>query len=147
MNIPPDQMAQWVASFKARFPEFTVSDNQIAYALDYASRFVNCSWVPGDCGLAILFLAAHYLALQLMAADALPVTNGGEDGGGGVIGGGQVTSVQFETMKVSFSAPKFAASGGSSGGTDSGAYGYESTPYGQFYLNLLIPNEPAVLLV
>jgi len=103
--------------------------------------FVDCCWGTA-CGIALVNLAAHYIAMGLVGAGSLPETGGD---GGGVISGGQVTSVSFETMKITYSAPQFAAA---SKGSDSGLYGLDGTPYGQRYLEIYDANTlPFVAIV
>lgn len=153
MTIPRNStdevdLTPWVASFRPRFPEFAnTSDESIAYAIFDAMCWVDSSWSSNcnDCGLAILYLAAHFLALQKFAAD---VITAGDDTvpGGVVLPGGQVTRIGFETMSVGFSSPRFAASSRSRSSTKE-PYDLSSTPYGQRYLALLRANVPAVLVV
>ena len=90
-----------VAEFRARFPEFNdIPDTQVQQAIDDASCWVDTSWLATachDCTTAMAFLAAHYLALGLVAAEMLPTTlPPSEEGGPVIIGGGQVTSLRFE---------------------------------------------------
>lgn len=133
--VPPT-----LEEFKARFPEFEDYDeNLIAQAILEASYGADGTWISTslvqDCNLAIGYLAAHYLALGATAAQALPTTEE-------VTAGGDVTSISFETMKVSFSAPRFMA-----GSASSGSYEIWSTPYGQRYVELLKMNVPGILVV
>lgn len=132
--------------FRMRFPEFgDLSDEQIDFAIQDAACGADSSWIEAcqSCTTAIAFLAAHYLALQKMAADV--VGGGSTDSEGGVTAGGQVTSIGFEGMRVSFASPTFSGGGGSGG--SGGNYPLGSTPYGQRYLSLLKVNKPAVLIV
>ena len=138
-----------IQQFRVRFPEFAdVPDATVQAALDDASCGADSNWSSAcrDCQKAIMLLAAHYLALGIIAAQSMPDQGTGE--GGTIIGGGQVTSLRFETMGVTFSAPRFAAgSGQSGGGPGEGPYTMEMTPYGQMYLDLLKVNQPAVVVV
>lgn len=53
------------ADLKAMFPEFaTVSDDIVQIYLDLANRFVDETWLEGDFANAIMFLAAHFLAIM-----------------------------------------------------------------------------------
>ena len=109
-----------VAEFRARFPEFNdVPNTQVQQAIDDASCWVDTSWLAtacADCTTAMAFLAAHYLALGLVAAEMLPTTlPPTEEGGPVIIGGGQVTSLRFKSMGVSFSPPQAVGGGGGGG--------------------------------
>jgi hypothetical protein len=134
-----------VALFRSYFPEFAdIPDDRIQLMINEAACSIDDSWAHNcamaDCTLAILYLAAHLLTMLLYAASALP----GTDSGGGVVPGGEVTGVSFETMKVTYSASQMQIE---KGGSASSVYSYESTPYGQRYLDLLKVNFPAVLIV
>lgn len=138
-----------INDLRERFPEFAgYSDVQIADAINDASCWADTSWANncGDCTKAILFLAAHYLALQAIATSQLPDTV--PDGSGGVtfVEGGAVTSIAFETMRVGFAAPS-AVAGNSNRLGEGGRYDLNSTPYGQRYLDLLKVNQPAILVI
>lgn len=140
--IPVAEMPDWIASFRARFPEFAnVEDPQIAYVLETAAHWIGDQW-GCDCGIALLYLAAHYLALQILSTEIIKRTSSGS--GGTIISGGQVVSVTFETMKVGYSSPQFAT--GKMAGSE-GEYPLGSTPYGQAYMDLLKVNFPAVVVV
>jgi hypothetical protein len=138
---------------RARFPEFAnIPDAQVQIAIDDASCWADASWLSNgcpNCTTAIAFLAAHYLAMGLFAADALPETlPPSEPGGPVIVAGGQVTSLRFESMGVSFSAPQIGGGGGGAGGTGVGdRFDWGATPYGQRYIELLKVNKPAVLVV
>ena len=144
-----------VPLFRARFPEFAeISEAQIAMAIEDASCWADGSWMSQccDCTRAMMFLTAHFLTLQKIAAAALCSLQpcSGEPGGSGgtVLQGGQVTSLRFETMGVSFSAPQFAADAlARAGGAGGQPYSFASTPYGQMFLDLLKVNQPAVMVV
>ena len=113
-------MEPTLAEFRARFPEFAnVPDSQVQQAIDDASCWVDTTWLATachDCATAMAFLAAHYLAMGLFASAALPETLPPTEAGGPVIvAGGQVTSLRFESMGVSFSARRqWAAAAASS---------------------------------
>lgn len=138
-----------IDDLKTRFPEFAMfTDVQIADALDDASCWADTSWTQncGDCTKAILFLAAHYLYMNAVARAGMPDVVPDGSGGATFIEGGNVTSIRFETMGVSFSPPRIAG-GNSSRLGQGGAYDLSTTPYGQRYLDLLKVNVPAVLVV
>jgi hypothetical protein len=128
--------------FRARFTEFKDYEDDIIQAnIDDAACFADTSWSCNcnDCHRAILWLAAHFMALQAKAAAALP-----KEIDGTYIEGGQVTSVHFETMSVGFARP--IPLRGRQAGPSTG-FGYDSTPYGVRYLELLRLNNPAVVVV
>lgn len=133
--------------FRAYFPEFEkVPDERVELMINEAACSVDSSWVQNccgiaDCTLAILYLSAHLLTMLLFAASALPKTG---ESGGTIISGGEVTGVAFETMRVSYSASQMQVE---KGGSKESVYSYESTPYGQRYLDLLKVSFPAVVVV
>jgi hypothetical protein len=141
--------------FRARFPEFAdLSDTQVQIAINDASCWTDDSWPGvncGDCTTAMAFLAAHYLALGLFAQAALPETlPATEPGQPAIIAGGQVTSLRFESMGVSFSPPQAVGGGGGGGAGSSGmgdSFAWSGTPYGQRVLELVRVNKPAILVV
>lgn len=137
-----------ITMLRERFPEFKAySDVQIADAISDASCWADTSWTNncGDCTKAILFLAAHYLALQAIGASQLPIAVQGA-GGTTFIEGGSITSLAFETMRVGFAAPSAVASNSNRLGAG-GRYDLNTTPYGQRYLDLLKVNQPAVMII
>jgi hypothetical protein len=142
-----------IQEFRARFPEFAnVSDATVQIAIDDASCWADTSWLAycRNCTTAIAFLAAHYLALQLYQAQFVPdIIPAGEDGAGMILPGGDVSSLSFEGMSVSFTGPKVASMGGSglSGSGIGENMDLGSTYYGQRYLELLKVNQPAVVIV
>ena len=142
-----------LAEFRARFPEFAnVPDSQVQQAIDDASCWVDTTWLATachDCTTAMAFLAAHYLAMGLFASAALPETLPPTEAGGPVIvAGGQVTSLRFESMGVSFSAPQAVGGGGGFvSGTGVGDKFDLGATLGQRWLELLKVNKPAVLVV
>jgi hypothetical protein len=142
-----------IPEFRARFPEFVnVSDAQIQIAIDDASCWADSTWIENgcpNCTTAIAFLAAHFVAMGLYAADMLPDTLPPETPGGPtIIAGGQVTSLHFESMSVGFAAPQaVGVSGGAASSGIGDSFAISATPYGQRYLELLKVNKPAVLVV
>lgn len=131
--------------FRARFPVFSVENGftnaLVQQAINDAGLHADSTWTScEDYQQAVAYLAAHYLFMDALAAAETPEA----DGSGGFVAGGDVTAVQFETMRVAFSASKLA-SGGAIG--RSGYYDLSATPYGQRYLDLLKVNKPAILVV
>jgi hypothetical protein len=144
-----------LAEFRVRFPEFqAVLDDTVAQSIAEAACIIDSSWITetgncSNCTLAISYLAAHYLALGLMSAQVVASLTAKESSSSmeEILAGGQVTSMRFENMGISFSAPKFAAGQGGGGGPNEGPYELEMTPYGQRYLALLKVNQPAIMVV
>lgn len=135
-----------VDDFRAKFPEFAdLDDETIQTLLDEAGRNVDETWTEGDYTNAILYLAAHYHQLSLMAANESGGTGTGEDASG-VPAGSMITSEHIGPIAVSYGKSTSATSAGSSG---SGAYPspFGTTIYGQRYLDLLKKNIPAVLVI
>lgn len=132
--------------FRIRFPEFKeYPDDSINLALDDAASRVDGSWAGSDCTIAALFLAAHFLAIQAIAASELPVAI--QDGSDTTYVANEVTSIAFESMRVGFGGAK-GGQGGQSGRIGAeGAFDLTATPYGQRYLDLLQLNKPPVLVV
>lgn len=136
---PPD-----LEMFRAYFPEFAdIPDARIELMITEAACGIDGTWSQNcsgnDCTYAIMYLAAHLLTLAMFSAAALP-----RGGGMGVLPGGEITAVGFETMRVTYSASKMQIDKGSAGGS---VYSYDSTPYGQRYLDLLKVNHPAIAIV
>jgi len=150
--IPPS-LPEW----RLLFPEFSgISADTVLIAIADASCWADSTWASEtwcmNCTQAIAFLAAHFLALQLFGAANLPSIIPADEGSGEaqIIAGGDVSSIRFESMSVSFTAPKAVGGGGggsSSGGGVGSAYDLSSTPYGQMYLTLLKVNQPAIAIV
>jgi hypothetical protein len=143
LNCPPVTKEE----FRARFPVFTVAtgftDTVVNQALADAGLRADGTWSScADYSQAVAYLAAHFLVLNALAAAEMPIG----DGSGSFIEGGDVTSVQFEAMRVSFSAAKLSGGGSSRIGSE-GVYDLTATPYGQRYLDLLQLNKPPVLVV
>jgi hypothetical protein len=131
--------------FRARFPELvSASDALVTSAIAEAGCSADLSWSStcNDCQLAVLYMAAHIVAMSLLSASWFET-----------MFGGQPRSISFESMHVMFSG--FGGSGGggtrSGGGSSVGAssfkFGLQNTPYGTRYLELLSVNKPAVLVV
>jgi hypothetical protein len=58
-------------NLKMKFPEFQgIADAQVEFAIEEASLFVDDSWLPDTQTLGILYLAAHYLMVEIMRAQS-----------------------------------------------------------------------------
>jgi len=102
--------------FKARFPEFqNTSDATIDIYIQDAEIMVTQSKWGLLFNIGVAYLSAHYLALALKSAS----------GKSGAVN--QVASKSVEGVSVSYATPQ---------GTTTEYY-YQSTIYGQRYLNLL----------
>lgn len=127
------------AQLKTKLPAFaSVPDATIQDAIDEAKASVDESWIEADYQPAIIYLAAHLLALNGVlwsAALAGPV--------GGLIAGGAVSEAKVGDVMVKLGG----SSGGAVGGSAGSGSGLASTPYGKRYLELLRRNHPAVALV
>lgn len=132
-----------LVDFRAHFPEFASQpDSRVQTQLNEASRWGDQTWIScDDYRTAILYLTAHRLSLLLRAAAELPES---DETGEIVVEGGDLTSVSFSDMRVSFAPPKTA--GGSGEGAET-MYDLSSTQYGQFYLDLLKVNQPAAMII
>jgi hypothetical protein len=107
-----------VGAFKAQFPEYAgLTDAVVNAAISEAARRVDDSWTSGDFPLAIVYLAAHFLASY---ADA--------------VGGGAIQSESFGPISVSYA---------NTSSTD----GLAGTSYGLRYLDLLKLNQTGPLVV
>jgi Protein of unknown function (DUF4054) len=123
-----------VDDFRAKFPELAyLSDDQIQGCIDEAARAVDDTWTEGDYDNAILYLAAHYATA---AADAV-------ESGGAPSSQGPIVAEHIGPISVSY------GSTGSQGSTSSSTFNssLNSTYYGQRYLDLLVKNIPAVLVI
>jgi Protein of unknown function (DUF4054) len=127
-----------VDDFRAKFPEFAdLDDAYIQVLLDDAGRAVDQTWTEGDYTNAILFLAAHYHELDLMASA------GSDAPAEGVPAGQTITAEHIGPISVTYGK----ANGGASSSTGAHASSLDSTVYGQRYQDLLIKNIPAVLVI
>lgn len=121
------------ADFIARFPIF---DNVALYPqtvvellLIEASNAIDTTWIETDYAPAIMYLAAHMLALDnSMEGDEVAI--GGPTA---------ISSESFAGMSVSYS--KSAAPAGSA---EASSFG--TTSYGRRYYNLLRKNKPPVVV-
>lgn len=127
--VPPT-----AADLKARFPEFApVSDSLVNLILAEALPKVGETWIEADRRPAILYLAAHLLAME------------GEPGrsatGGGIGATGPVKRRKVGDVEVEY------AGGGTSAGGGSDESGFLLTHYGRRYRELMRRNFPAILAV
>ena len=148
-TLPPT-----VAEFRAVFPEFDeVSDAQIEFYLATAMQWVDTFWYPIDAKLAVMYAAAHYLAMQDRASGG-EITSGSEGAGGGVvvdpeIGKIWLKSVRFRDRSVTYErvgAASTKQATGSGGGTSAAEF-WEATPYGLMYLSFRRRNVAHVAVI
>ncbi len=124
-SIFGDTVDPLLLQFRARFPEFTDSDDIIAMSLDEAHGIVvglNC-FASTDVDLATLYLAAHFAEMKTTAAS--------QHGSGG-LETGPVLSIRIEDRSVTYGNPNQ-----STGGATTTKVGLAQTIYGQHYLALL----------
>lgn len=114
--------------FKARFPEFaSETDQRVQIFLTEAGTQVDTSWIEADYPTAIMFLAAHKLAMA----------NANAGSGGGSASSGPISSESFQGMSRSYDNSKMTAAQKSS---------YGGTWYGQEFYLLLQKNKPGVMV-
>ncbi len=112
-------------NFKMRMPAFsTTDDTEIEFALEEAARFVDDSWIAGDQILALMYMAAHLLSIESVAADS---------------DGRVVTSEHLGPM-----GETYASSGGSSAASTEWLM---KTSYGERFLEYRRRSRPAVMVV
>lgn len=125
--------------FRAKFPEFADLDDQyIQNLIVEANRAVDTTWFEGDYENAILYLAAHYHELGLMA------TASSDASAEGIPAGQEITSEHIGPISVSYGKSTAAGSSGSAGGITSELL---TTVYGRRYRNLLVKNIPAIQVI
>jgi uncharacterized membrane protein YgcG len=136
-----------IPQFRVRFPELkSASDDLVASAIAEAGCYADMSWSStcADCQTAVLYMAAHIVAMALLSGSWFET-----------MFGGQPRSVGFEGMRVTFSGFGGGGGGGTSrgsqgnsgGGASSAKFGLMNTPYGTRYLELLSLNKVAVMVV
>lgn len=104
-----------VAAFVSMFPEFdSVDDTSVTIALEQAGQFVDDTWGNSESD-AIMYLAAHFMALAQMTAQS---------------GGRLVSSERIGQIQVTYAAA--AAVSVSTGGNPLG-----STSYGRIFQDIL----------
>jgi len=145
-TLPPT-----VAEFRKAFPEFVdVSDDKIEFELFSAMQWVDTYWSPIDAKLAVMYSAAHFLAMH--NSETGGASSGGESGGGGTVdpevGKIFVKTVRFRDRMVSYERvdAKGATSSEGSGGSDASEF-WEGTYYGKRYLSFLRRNVPHIAVI
>ena len=124
--------------FRSRFGEFAkINDADVQGMLDDAVDMLDeTKWNAHDYPLAVLYLAAHNLAVR---QPALAGT------GGGLTTDTYVRSVGFGERRVMYGERNIYRSTSYKYGP--GEALYELTPYGQRYLQLLSRNFPGIMLI
>src|SRR5215472_18494659 len=112
------------ASVKMRFPAFvSADDSQVEFAIEEAQRMVDSTWLPEDQPLAMLYLTAHYLAVDAMTSES---------------GTGQIVqSERIGALSTTFASVKLPPD----------ACELETTIYGRRFLDILNRNFGGGLVV
>jgi hypothetical protein len=133
-------IAPGILDFFTRYPEFRGFDQDWVQAtLDEAGSLIGSGWIDRYRRSAIMALAAHFLITQQSGA---PVSS--EFGGGTTTG-----PIQSETvgpLTISYKRSTGRGGGGDTGGNFL-LSDFSSTPYGNFYLQLVSMGIPAAILV
>ena len=152
-TLPPT-----VAEFRAMFPEFSeVGDEQVTLYLDIAMQWIDVFWFQPDAKIAVMWAAAHYLALHDQASGG-EITSSGSGVGGGVGGGGVdpelgkiwIKSVRFRDRQVTYDRVSLDSQKAASGGSEHphpAAEFWEATPYGEMYLSFQRRNVPHIAVI
>jgi hypothetical protein len=124
---------------KTRFPEFTdVADEDITPFINAASIWVDTyEWTETDYFYAIMYLAAHYIAMWQRAEFA--ATTGGSAGGDtGSSVTTYVSSIKFEDFQVSFGkgGSSSSSTGGGGGTATNASEVLAMSPYGMLFVEL-----------
>jgi len=110
-----------VSDFRDRFPEFdSKADTQVEAAITDASRRVDNTWIEGDYQTAILYLAAHLIAVADAAAS----------------GGGVIQSERIGPISVTYAVDASTKPGQ-----------LASTSYGQYWAELNRLNNPPIEVI
>lgn len=105
------------SSIKMRFPEFADTDDSvIEFAIEEARLGVGTNWIKGQ-NIAIVYLAAHYVAASIAASLS-----------GGTGGEGDIASESYGRFSISYAKPANA---------DAVHDDFLSTSYGRRYDALL----------
>lgn len=124
------------AAFKSRFPEFgPVSDALIDLVLSETDATLGDKWLDRDRPVALKLLTAHKLSMEGEPERSKAIAEGRSVQNAQA---GQVTSMKVGDVSVTY------------GGLDTQSSredGYDKTPYGRRYLELMRKNFPSVLTV
>jgi hypothetical protein len=128
--------------------------------IDEALSFVGKHWFERDYQPAIMFFAAHNLALEEAAAREIPIGGGDWNDSDSEVGPpttvkiSEVTSVKVGDTSISLSSSRDTSTGtigGGTGGAGGGATwtdsGLTETIYGQRYLDLRRRSNPEIIAV
>lgn len=150
-TLPPT-----VAEFRAMFPEFSeVSDEQVTLYLDIAMQWIDVFWFQPDAKIAVMWAAAHYLALHDQASGGEITSSGSGVGGGGggvvdpELGKIWIKSVRFRDRQVTYDRVSLDSQKQTGGGSEraSSAAFWEATPYGEMYLSFQRRNVPHIAVI
>lgn len=131
------------ADLKAFYPESTsiVDSNPtlVSAILAEAERETNSTWDDADRFAGVMTLTMHWMIRRGLLAQTISV--GGTTTIGGIQVSGAAQRFRVGDTEVAFASNSSSgSSGGSSGGSASGDY--DSTIYGQRWLELLARNSP-----
>jgi hypothetical protein len=112
-------------NMRMRFPEFAdVDAATLEFAIEEATRGVDDTWFERDQTLAIMYLAAHYLMVNIQRAESAT---------------GQVTrSETIGRMSITYDT---------SGVVNADAADLSTTQYGSRYLDMLRGNKPPIMVI
>ena len=120
-------MAITTSQFRTRFPEFdAICDNVIDMFITDAELFVQESYWGPKYDLGLYYLTAHFIAKQEQMKNSTP-------GAGSSQPSGAITSRAVDGVSVGYSNP-FSSSSGSG---KNRLVEFESTVYGQRYIQLI----------
>lgn len=134
-----------VSDFRTRFPEFSeATDEAIELAIDDAGDEIDEDiWMTKYYAKGVLYLAAHFLAVNATQAELV-------EAGGGTGSGGSTSSISSESLgrfSVSYGTSTSSSTSSTSAGEDSGLLDLSITSYGQRYKDMLQRNNPRMLIV
>lgn len=130
------------ADLKAFYPEATSivdsSPTLVSAILVEAERETNATWDDADRFAGVMTLTMHWMVRRGLLAQTISV--GGTTTIGGIQVSGAAQRFKVGDTEVAFASNSSSGSSGSSGGSSSSDY--DSTIYGQRWLELLARNTP-----
>lgn len=115
-------------SIKTRFPEFSsVSDAAVEFAIEEARLEVGSNWDDSSASVALLYLAAHYVAASVARSSS------GGDGGSG-----QVRSESIGRLSITYATNE---------NSSATAEDKDSTSYGRRFLEIMQANFAGPVIV
>lgn len=133
----------------ARFPEFEGADMEYIYALvEEAAHSVDQTWLETDYKPALIYLAAHWLALGVQQG-GIETLKTQEQVASGVATDADiyVRAVSFGSRSISFGNKRGGLFGEGGMAQKATMMDFETTIYGQLFTMLLRRNSPLVLVV